>query len=57
MSAMTVHAYLVYFNQFSNEPSLIFANHIDEVAKRNMEATKIEMLDCFIVPGQGDRLP
>jgi hypothetical protein len=48
-------AYLVHFRDDGFHfaaPSLIFADGVFEVAMKNREATKIEEINCWIVPGQ-----
>jgi len=52
-----MNAYLVTYAISNRSPSLIFAENIFDVAERNKAAIKIEELDCWIVPGQGGKLP
>lgn len=51
-----MNAYLVTYT-IRKEPSLVFAEDIYEVAGKNKTAIRIEQLDCWIVPGQGGKLP
>ena len=48
--------YLVHFRDIET-PSLIFSQDIGSVGERNRGAWKIEEIACWIVPGQGGKLP